>query len=60
MYVFIGGALAEGFQERLKEFHNFERSFEASGTNSGNSPVIQKQKKTKTKIVFSRYQWNLQ
>lgn len=23
-----GGALAEGFQERLKEFHNFERSFE--------------------------------
>uniref|UniRef100_A0A673G8Q0 Mitofusin 1b n=1 Tax=Sinocyclocheilus rhinocerous TaxID=307959 RepID=A0A673G8Q0_9TELE len=24
----MGGALAEGFQERLKEFHNFERSFE--------------------------------
>ncbi|KAI2658945.1 Mitofusin-1 [Labeo rohita] len=26
-----GGALAEGFQERLKEFQNFERSFEAIG-----------------------------
>ncbi|KTG34816.1 hypothetical protein cypCar_00042800, partial [Cyprinus carpio] len=26
----LGGALAEGFQERLKEFQNFERSFEAS------------------------------
>uniref|UniRef100_A0A8C1H5Q3 Dynamin-type G domain-containing protein n=1 Tax=Cyprinus carpio carpio TaxID=630221 RepID=A0A8C1H5Q3_CYPCA len=24
----LGGALAEGFQERLKEFQNFERSFE--------------------------------
>uniref|UniRef100_A0A673GD67 Mitofusin 1b n=1 Tax=Sinocyclocheilus rhinocerous TaxID=307959 RepID=A0A673GD67_9TELE len=31
----MGGALAEGFQERLKEFHNFERSFEASGRNRG-------------------------
>ncbi|KAK1798004.1 hypothetical protein P4O66_000510 [Electrophorus voltai] len=25
-----GGALADGFQERLKEFQNFERTFEAS------------------------------
>lgn len=25
-----GGALAEGFQDRLKEFQNFERTFEAS------------------------------
>lgn len=28
--VFTGGALAEGFEERLKEFQNFERTFEAS------------------------------
>ena len=25
-----GGALAEGFQERLKEFQSFEKSFKAS------------------------------
>lgn len=27
---FAGGALAEGFQDRLKEFQSFERTFEAS------------------------------
>lgn len=30
VFAFAGGALAEGFEERLKEFQNFERRFEAS------------------------------
>lgn len=28
LLIFTGGALAEGFQERLTEFQSFERTFE--------------------------------
>ena len=33
-----GGALAEGFQERLKEFQNFERRFEVCISESHSCP----------------------